>query len=100
MPQEESLLVPLNDIDVIRSIYTDLDVAQEKRIDDQFGMSPETNLSDSWTGFTRFTLLKETSPKIKSGPEGDLTKIQTTSRPDHRYGLTLGQELEKCRAED
>ena len=41
------------------------------------------NLSDSWTGFTRFTLLNETPPKGFQWSGERLTKIQTTSRPDH-----------------
>ena len=36
MPQEESFPSPLKYIDVIRSIHTDLDVAEEKRIVDSF----------------------------------------------------------------
>ena len=42
---------------------TDLDVAQEKRADDRWNVDGNRNLSDSWTGFTRFTLLNETPPK-------------------------------------
>ena len=42
---------------------TDLDVAQEKRVDDRWNVDGNRNLSDSWTGFTRFTLLNETPPK-------------------------------------
>ena len=43
------------------------------------------HFSDPWIGFTRFTLLNETLPKgfLWSG-EG-LTKIHTTSRPDHLW---------------
>ena len=52
--REESFPIPLKYIDVIRSTHTDLDVAQEKRIDDS---------------------------KVWSGER--LTKIQATSRPDH-----------------
>ena len=43
------------------------------------GMS---NLSVSWTGFTRFTLLIETPPRGYV-VQGETDKIQTTSRPDH-----------------
>ena len=50
-------------MDVMRSTHTDLDVAQEKRIDDCWNVDGNTSLSDSWTGFTRFTLLNETPPK-------------------------------------
>ena len=40
-------------------------------------------MSDSWTGFTKFTFLKETPPKGYMCSGGRLTKIQTTTRPDH-----------------
>ena len=52
-PREESFPIPLIYIDVIRSTHTDLDVAQEKRIDNY--VDRNRNLSDSWTGFTKFT---------------------------------------------
>ena len=63
VPQEESFLFPLKYIDVIRSTHTDLDVAEEKRIDDYWNVDGSRNLSDSWTGFKRFTLLNETPPE-------------------------------------
>ncbi len=83
VPREESFPIPLKYIDVIRSTHTDLDVAQEKRIDDYWNVDGDRNLSDSWTGFTRFTLLNETPPKGFMCSGERLTKIQTTSHPDH-----------------
>ena len=55
VPKEESFPIPLKYIDVIRSTHTDLDVAQEKRIDDHWNVDGKRNLSDSCTNFTRFT---------------------------------------------
>ena len=60
-----------------------MDAAQEQRIDDLWNVDGYRNLSDSWTGFTRFTFLNETPPKGFLWSGGRLTKIQTTSRPDH-----------------
>ena len=74
-------------IHVIRSTHTDLDV--EKRIDDYWNVDGKRNLSDSWTGFTRFTLMNETPPKGYMWSGARLTKIQTTSLPDY-ICLTLG----------
>ena len=94
VPKEESFPIPLKNVDVIRSTHTDLDVAQEKRIDDYWHVDGNRNLSDSWTGFTRFTLLNKTPPKGKMWSRRRLTK----SKRHHAqvtYGLTLGQELEK-----
>ena len=70
MPKEESVPFPLKYMDVISSTHTDLDVAQEKRIDDYWNVDGDRNLSDSWTGFTRFTLLNETPPKGYMWSEG------------------------------
>ena len=81
--REESFPIPLKYIDVIRPTHTDLDVAQEKRVDDCWNVDGYKSLSDSWTGFTRFTLLNETLQRGFMWSGEKLTKIQTTSRPDH-----------------
>ena len=49
-PREESFPIPLKYIDVTRTTHTNLDVKQEKRIDDY------------WNIFTQFTLLDEKAP--------------------------------------
>ena len=58
-PREESFPVPLKYIDVSRTTHTNLDVKQEKRIDDYWNIDGSPDLSDPWTGFTQFTLLEE-----------------------------------------
>ena len=55
VPKEETFPFPLKYIDVMRSTCTYLDVAQEKRIDDYWNVDEDRRLSDSWTGFTKFT---------------------------------------------
>ena len=85
VPREKSFPFPLKFFDVIRSTHTDLDVAEEKRIDDCWNVNGSWKLSDSWTGFTRFTLLNETPPKGYMSSGRRLTKIQTTSRPDNTW---------------
>ena len=82
MPKEETFLVPLQYIDVTRS-HTDLDVLQEKRIDDCWTVDSNRHVSNSWKGFTKFTLLKEKPPKGKMWSVVRLTKIQATTRKDH-----------------
>ena len=52
-------------------------------------------LSDSWTGFTKFTLLKETPAKGEICSGGRLTKIQTTTRPD-RFGPEAWSRIGKA----
>ena len=61
-PREESFSIPLKYIDVSRTTHTNLDVMQEKRIDDYWNIDGSRDLSDSWTGFTQFTLLEEKPP--------------------------------------
>ena len=45
-------------IDVTRTTDTSLVVLLEKTIDDYWNVDGERELSDAWTGFTRFILLK------------------------------------------
>ena len=61
-PREESFPFPLRFIDISRTIHTNLDVKQEKRIDDYWNIDGSRDLSDLWTGFTQFTLLEEKVP--------------------------------------
>ena len=75
VPKEETFLTPLTYIDVTRSTHTDLDVMQEKRIDDYWNVDSNRSLSDSWRGFT-----KPSKGYMWSGER--LTKIQTTTRLD------------------
>ena len=63
-PREESFPIPLKYIDVSRTIQTNMDVKQEKRIDDDWNIDGSRYLSDSWTGFTQFTLLEKSSRRI------------------------------------
>ena len=64
-PREESFPIPLKYIDVSRTTRTNLDVKQERRIDDYWNIDGSRDLSDSWTGFTQFTpIRRETSRRI------------------------------------
>ena len=85
-PREESFPIPLKYIDVSRTTCTNLDVKQEKRIDDYWNVDGSRDLSDPWTGFTQFTLLEEKNlQKDICGPGEKLTRKQQTSRPDHFF---------------
>ena len=72
-------------IDVTRTTHTNLDVKQEKRIDDYCNIDGSRDLSDPWTDFAQFHLLEE------KGPDGymlcgvRLTRKQFTFRPDHLW---------------
>ena len=84
-PREESFPIPLRYIDVTRTTHTNLDVKQEKRIDDYWNIDGSRDLSDPWTGFTQFTLLDEKAPDGYMWSGGRLTRKQLTSRPDHLW---------------
>ena len=84
-PREESFPIPLKYIDVSRTTHTNLDVVQESRIDDYWNIDGSRDLSDSWTGFTQFTLLEEKAPDGYMWSGWRLTRKQLTSRPDHQW---------------
>ena len=84
-PREESFPIPLKYIDVSRTTHTNLDVMQERRIDDYWNIDGSRDLSDPWTSFTQFTLLEEKPPDGQMWSGGRLTRKQLTSRPDHLW---------------
>ena len=84
-PREESFPLPLKYIDVSRTTRTNLDVMQERRIDDYWNFDGSRDLSDSWTDFTQFTLLDEKPPDRYMWSGARLTRKQLTSRPDHLW---------------
>ena len=62
VPAEESFPMPLKYIDVTRTTRTNLDVMSEKHIADYWNVDGEREVSDAWTGFTRFIELNERPP--------------------------------------
>ena len=54
----------------------------EKHIEDFWNVDGERELSDAWTGFTRFIFLNERPPDGYTGSGERLTRKQNTSRPD------------------
>ena len=87
MPKEETFPIPRKYIDVPRSTHTDLDVLQEKKIDDNWNVDSSKHLSDSWREFTKFILPKEKSPKgyLWSGWEID--------KDSNDYQIMYGQKF-------
>ena len=84
-PREESFPFPLKYIDVTRTTNTNLDVMRESRIDDYWNIDGSRDLSESWTGFTQFTLSSEKPPDGYMWSRGRLTRKQPASRPDHLW---------------
>ena len=85
LSREESFPIPLKYIEVSRTTRTNLDVKQERRIDDYWNIDGSRDLSDPWTSFTQFTLLEEKAPDGYMWSGERLTKRQVTSRPDHLW---------------
>ena len=81
-PKEESFPVTLKYIDVTRTTDANVDVMSEKQIEDYWNVDEDRELSDTWTGFTRFSILNEKPPDGFSWSGRRLTRKQTTSRPD------------------
>ena len=98
-PRKESFPIPLKYIDVSRTTHTNLDVKQERRIDDYWNIDGSRDLSDSWTGVTQFILLEEKPPDGKMWSERRLTRKQLTSRPDYFMARTLRENGKECQAE-
>ena len=84
-PREESFRTPLKYIGVSRIVRTNLDVMQERRIDDYWNIDGSRDFSDSWTGFTQFSLLDEKPPDGYLWSGWRLTRRQVTSRPDQLW---------------
>ena len=84
-PIEESFPIPLKYIDESRTTRTNLDVKQEKRIDDYWNIDGSRDLSDSWTSFTQLNLLEEKLPDGYMWSGRRLTRRQLTSRPGHSW---------------
>ena len=82
---DESFPIPLKYINVSKTTHTNLDVKQEKRINDYWNIDGSRDLSDPWTGFTQFTLLEEKPPDGYMWSGERLTRKQITSRPDHLW---------------
>ena len=92
-PREESFPIPLKYIDVSRTTRTNLDVKQEKRIDDYWNIDGFRNLSDPWTGFTQFTVLERKLPTEICGPGGD--ERENSLHPGQIiYGQNSGNQWE------
>ena len=97
VPKDETFPIPLKYIDVTRTAHTNLDMLQESRIDDFWNVEVDGNLSDSRTGFTKFTLVNE-KPLEGCGTGDGLQRFMQL--PDLimcglRFGPACRQQLRK-----
>ena len=98
-PKEESFPIPLKYIDVTRTTHTNLDVKQEKRIDDYWNIDGSRDLSDSWTGFTQFTLLDEKPPDGYTWSGGEINEESSLHPGQIIYGQSYGSQWKERQAE-
>ena len=97
-PREESFPLPLKYIDVSRTTQTNLDVKQEKRIDDFWNIDGSRDLSDLWTGFSQFTLLEEKPSRRIYVVRVEIDEKTADIQARSFLFRTLGQSGGECRA--
>ena len=83
--REKNHSLPLKYIDLSKTTHTNLGVKHKKRIDDYWNIDGSRDLSDYWTGFNQFILLKEKPPNEDMWSGRRLTRKQLASRPDHLW---------------
>ena len=98
-PREESFPIPLKYIDVSRTTHANLDVKQERRIYDYWNIDGSRDLSDSWTGFTQFTLLSEKTSRRIYVVWGETDKTASDIQARSFMARTLERISKKCQAE-
>ena len=81
VPKEETFPTPLKYIDVTRSTYTDLDVMQEKRVDDYWNVDSNRQTLVRFVGRCREVQSIERKNLLKDicGPGRRLTKVHATT---------------------
>ena len=98
-PREESFPIPLKYIDISRTTHTNLDVMQERGIDDYWNIDGSTDLSDSWTGFTSFIPLEEKPPDGYMWSREETDKKAADIRARLFVARTLDEIVKECPAE-
>ena len=94
-PREESFPIPLKYIEVSRTTHTNLDVKQEKRIDDYWNIDGSRDLSDTWTGFTQFIFIgRKTSRRIYV-VRGEINEKTADIQARSFYGQNSGRQWER-----
>ena len=84
VPKEETLRIPLKYVDVIRATHTDLDVLQEKRIDDDYQKCrSEQTLVRFLERIHKVHFIERKTSKAIYVVGRRLTKIQATTRSGH-----------------
>ena len=97
-PREESFPIPLKYIDVSRTTHTNLDVKQERHIDDYWNIDGSRDLSEYCDKFhSGYSIRRETSRRIYV-VWGETDKKTDYIKPDYLWP-EFGRNWEKCQAE-
>ena len=83
--KEESFPIPMKNIDVTRTTFCITGRIVGENMEDYWNVDGEKELSDAWTGFTRFILMKERPPEGYTWSGEGLARKQTTSCPDDAW---------------
>ena len=97
-PREESFPIPLKYVDVSRTTDTNLYVKQERRIADYWNIDGSRELSDTWTGFTQFTLLEKISRTIYV-VRGEINEKTGDIQATSSMARALRENGKECQAE-
>ena len=84
-PREESFPIPLKYIDVSRTTHTNLDVMQERRIDDCWNIDGIKRFVWFLDRFHSIYFIGRKTLQTDMWSRGRLTRKQLTSRPDHLW---------------
>ena len=98
-PREESFPIPLKYIDVTRTTHTNLDVKQERRVDDYWSIDGSRDLSDPWTDLFNLLYWKK---NLLTGYMWSAVEIdeKTADIQARSYiARTLGESGKECQAE-
>ena len=97
-PREESFPIPLKNIDVSRTTHTNLDVKQEKRIDDYRNIDGSRDLSDPGQVSLKLLYWKKTSKWIYV-VQGETDKDASDNQTRSCMARTLGENVKEYQAE-
>ena len=86
-------------IDVSRTTHTNLDVKQEKRIDDYWNIDGSRDLSDYWTGFTQIYFIGRKTSKRIYVVRCEINEKTADIQARSFMARTLGQNGKECQAE-
>ena len=90
-----SFPIPSTYVDVMRQTQTSINFVCEQRTNDTWTEAKGVNLSEEWTGTTRFQILRTRLPDRHKWVNGRPQKIQETTRLDRKWPESWTQLTKK-----